>query len=94
VPITSARRYYLLSRQQMSLEGEPAMAGVWRAKQEAQPGAPLPAGFPEAESLARAGYTTVEDLDGACADELEDQACLSPPAAAAVLTALAALLDP
>lgn len=64
--------------------------GIWRAKQEAEPGAPLPSDFPYAERLAAAGYTTQEDLDGADEEELR---CLGFQVREAqrILAALAAL---
>lgn len=66
----SARRFYLSKRRQALDVGDTGLAGVWRAKQEAQPGAPLPGTFPAAEALSTAGYTTYEDLQGASVNEL------------------------
>lgn len=65
------RRYYLLQRQQCQRAEEISAAGVWRWKQERQPGTALPETFPSLTRLAAAGYTTVEDLDGADEAELE-----------------------
>lgn len=67
--IPSARRFYLLQRIYWR-DFDLGFDGVWRAKQEAQPGTTLPATFPALTALATAGYTTVEDLDGATEDEL------------------------
>lgn len=47
-----------------------ALEGVWRAKQEAEPGTPLPSDFPYLTRLAQSGYTTVHDLDGADVEEM------------------------
>lgn len=70
---------------------EPALRDVWHAKQSEEPGTDLPTGFPAKAELAVAGYTTVEDLDGADVEELEDYAGISQLQASAVLAALAAL---
>lgn len=68
--VGSARRYFLLKRLAALKERLPALAGVWRWRQEQEPATPLPAGFPFAELLTAAGYTAEEDLQGADADEL------------------------
>lgn len=67
------------------------MASVWRAKQEAQPGTPLPITFPFLLDLANGGYTTREDLTGADLYELVQIARLHRSDAQIVLTAFAAL---
>jgi hypothetical protein len=69
--ITSARRYYLLKRQSAAESCEKALESVWRAKQEAEPGTALPTDFPYLERLTTFGYTTLSDLDGCDACELE-----------------------
>lgn len=70
---------------------ELSLRDVWHAKQDGEPGVALPAGFPTKDELAAAGYTTVEDIDGADVEELEDYVGISQFQATAVLTALAAL---
>ena len=60
------RRFYLLQRIFCPYVEQ---RGVWRAKQEAEPGTPLPATFPALAALSAVGYTTAEDVRGA--DELE-----------------------
>lgn len=71
--------------------GDFETACVWRAKQEAQPGTPLPITFPFLLDLACGGYTTREDLDGADCFELVQIARLHKGDAQIVLTAFAAL---
>lgn len=88
------RRYYLRQRQQALADGDIAAAGVWRWKQERQPGVALPGTFYLLTRLAECGYTTIEDLDGADACELEDVVCLSDRDAARVLEELAELITP
>ena len=88
--IGSPRRVYLLARRFALLADELGLAGVWRAKQEAEPGAALPSGFPFTTKLDEAGYTTAADLDGADEHELVD-AGLSPREASTVLAAAAEL---
>ena len=66
--VNNTRRYYLLKRiyaRQNNIED-----GAWIAKQLAIAGTALPATFPHLTALAEHGYTAVEDLDGADADEL------------------------
>lgn len=70
---------------------ELGLRDVWRSKQEDEPGSPLASTFPSKAKLAEAGYTAVEDLDGADCAELEDYAGLSVSDARAVLAAVAAL---
>jgi len=85
--IARARRYYLLKRQVAAASREP-ISSIWQAKQEEEPGTALPADFPSLIALRRAGYTTVEDIDGADANELR-QAGVGD--AEAVLAAVALL---
>lgn len=68
--IRCPRRYYLHQRIDALACGEPALSGAWRAKQEAQPGTALPSDFPLRLRLIDAGYSTIEDIDGADATEL------------------------
>lgn len=88
--IKSARRYYLHKRLEARLYFCDDADGVWRAKQEAEPGTPLPSDFPIREALAALGYTTSQDLDGADAAELE-RAGLTTRQANEVIAAFAAI---
>lgn len=67
--VNRPRRYYLGQRSNALEAGETVLASFWRGKQEAQPGTPLAADFPFRAQLVEAGYTTLEDIDGA--DTLE-----------------------
>lgn len=88
----TARRYYLRKRLFELRNGDrPGQDGVWRSKQESEPGVALPATFPFLSTLAPCGYETVEDVDGADVDELRELG-LSRLEAEAVLTALAPLI--
>lgn len=89
--IGSVRRHRLLKRLVATELGYVELAAVWRAKQEATAGTALPATFPFASSLAAVGYSTVEDLSGATADELVTYAALALRDAETVIRALAAL---
>lgn len=88
-----ARRYYLRKRiYELRHGSRSGQDGIWRAKQEAEPGVALPATFPFLSShLAPCGYETVEDLDGASVDELRELG-LTRLEAEAVLAALAPLI--
>lgn len=85
----STRRYYLLKR--LAARRDCLEEGVWLALQNEQSGTALPDDFPYRAELAEAGYSTVQDLDGASPDELSEFANLFSTAAKAVLAALAAL---
>lgn len=87
----SYRRYLLFKRTAWRDMDNSAMQGVWRQKQEEQPGTPLPTTFPFLSELATGGYTTREDLDGATVPELQRIARLGMMDAETVLTAYAAL---
>jgi len=89
--VSSPRRYYLLKRLEARRSQNQPLDGVWRSKQESQPGTALPTTFPFRSQLVAAGYSTAEDLDGATADELVDHVSLSSRDAAAVVAAAAAL---
>lgn len=67
--VRRARRYYLLKRLSATRE-DSGLASAWRGLQEREPGTSLPASFPGRESLVAAGYTTIEDVDGADVSEL------------------------
>jgi len=86
------RRYYLRQRQQAVRDEEWDLAGVWRTKQQAQPGTALPTDFPHLTRLAAQGYTTREDLDGATESELQLQG-FSSREAKAILAAIALLVS-
>jgi hypothetical protein len=89
--VYSVRRYYLLESLAADLRGEEAMADLFRQKQQSVPGTALADDFPSKSLLASAGYTTIEDVNGADAEELEC-AELTPKQAQAALSAIAALL--
>jgi len=89
--IKRPRRYYLAKR----LHNERLVDGLqayWRAAQEACAGDDLPTTFPSRSKLVAAGYSTIEDIDGATADELRDTVGLSRPEADQVIAGIAALL--
>lgn len=81
------RRFYLLKRLAAHRVTQHELEGMWAAKQLAEPGVELDADFPFRERLVSAGYLTVEDVQGANTEELQ-QAGLTPREAAAVLAAL------
>lgn len=85
--VHTLRRYCLLKRRMATAVDDEATADVWRAKQAEIAGTALDASVPHQTELATAGYTAVEDLDGADADELV-AAGLSYRQATAVLAAL------
>jgi hypothetical protein len=64
---------------------------VWRSKLQEYPGVELPSDFPSRAELMAAGYTTVDDVDGATPLELRLYARLSTTSANAVIAAAAAL---
>ena len=87
--VNNRRRYYLLKRlyaREHDLDSE----RVWQSKQEGIIGTAFPATFPLISALSTAGYSTVEDLDGADAAEL-CVAGLTSHEATAVLAAFSAL---
>ena len=92
--IKKPRRYYLRKSQELIARGgdDEALGLAFRAKQDGEPGTPLPADFPFRTTLAKARYTTREDLDGADERELMRFTPLTIRDARAVLKALAALL--
>jgi hypothetical protein len=85
------RRYLHRMRVNARFVGDRELAGVWRAKQEAQPGTLLPATFPFLLQLNAGGYEAREDLAGADIYELIQIARLHRGDAETVLTAFAAL---
>jgi hypothetical protein len=85
--VHTLRRYALCKRRVATAVGDEEIADVWRAKQAEVAGTPLPSAVPHQTELATAGYTAVEDLDGADIDELV-AAGLSYRQATAVLAAL------
>ncbi len=84
------RRYYLAKRHSET-ENDAGLESVWKAKQEAEPGAPLPVTFPCVAKLTTGGYTTVEDIRGAETAELQRYAGLTPREAQHVLLELSKL---
>lgn len=64
---------------------------MWQSKQEGVPAQALPSGFPSRAALLAAGYSTVDDVDGASCAELRQYARISNTAAQAVIAAVAAL---
>jgi hypothetical protein len=88
--IGSARRYYLHKRLEARLYLDDDADGVWKAKQEAEAGIPLPSTFAHRATLVGLGYSTSADLDGADAAELE-RAGLTTRQANEVIAAFAAL---
>lgn len=88
--IGTPRRHYLLKRLEARVYRDSDLETTWQAKQEAEPGTPLPGTFPFRAELAVFGYTTREDLDGADAEELE-RAGLALKEAESVISAIAAL---
>lgn len=80
------RRYLFGKRKQADVESRHGAASAYRTQQESEPGNPLPAGFILTTQLATAGYTTVDDLDGATVSELCG-AGFSRSEAAAILAA-------
>jgi hypothetical protein len=90
VSVTSKRRFCLLKRfakRRQCLEED-----VWIVKQAAEPGTALAADFPHRAALIAAGYSALEDLDGATTKELKRFARLSSQEADTVLAATAAAL--
>ena len=85
--VKNLRRYALLERlNALEVLCDDAIASMWLAKQEAEPGTPLPPDFPHRDRLVASGYSAIEDLDGA--DECELGAIgLSSRDAQAVLAA-------
>lgn len=70
VGFKSMRRVYLASARHFAQSDQHATADVYRAKQQAIAGDPLPENFPHLARLAELGYSTFQDIDGANADEL------------------------
>jgi hypothetical protein len=84
-----ARRYYLRKRLYYSrVEEDEGQASVWRSKQESEPGTALSSDFPYQEMLVNAGYSTLEDIDGADADELCEIAGFTASMAITILSAV------
>ncbi len=81
------RRYALLKRFYAARVGDTAIEMMWRGSQEAEPGSALPSAFPARTRLVAAGYTAIEDLNGATADELQRNAGLTASEAEAAIAA-------
>lgn len=86
----SPRRFYLAKRHAAACGSDTDLVETWRAKQEAEPGTPLPADFPHLETLEEQGYEMVEDLTGAGTSELETRG-FGLSEAEEIIAALAAL---
>ena len=84
------RRHCLLKRLFAERRDDPN-ADTWKHKQLAEPGDVLPPSFPWLSTLSAAGYTTVQDLDGATHRELR-RIGLNRRDADEILAALAALV--
>jgi hypothetical protein len=89
--VKSVRRYYLLERLAADARYDYSIGSVFRAKQEAEAATALPSDFPSLSILVAAGYSTIQDVDGADVEELQC-AGLTTKQAEAALTALTALL--
>lgn len=89
----SARRYYLLQAATSAVLGDTVLKHIWRAKQIAQPGNPLPQTLPLVDRLADAGYLTYQDLLGADARELRRIAGLTMGEAEHFMAAFTADLE-
>ena len=70
VTVNSLRRHRLLKWKCAEATDDPN-AQNWQAKHLAVSGTSLPVDFPGLATLATAGYTTVEDVNGADLDELK-----------------------
>lgn len=68
--VGTIRRYYRLRAEALRQQAAEAVAAVYEAKAEAQPGTQFPDNFPLRDRLIAAGYSVVEELRGATADEL------------------------
>ena len=88
--VKTRRRFYTLAYRD-ALRLLNGMDGVFQSLAAAQPHTDLPAGFPVLSLLQAAGYSAVEDLDGATESELVALG-LTTFQANAALAALVALL--
>lgn len=84
----NVRRYYLLKMRAARSTLDRALASTWQAKHDAEPGTPLVISTPGYSRLVAAGYTSVEDLDGATVAELVRETGVSRREAEAALAAL------
>lgn len=89
--IRTYRRYLRLKLEAAAMRMDYGLVGAWAAKLEANPGTPLAEDFPGRQKLAEAGYTALEDLDGATADELAAVKGLGASVVGQVLEAVATL---
>lgn len=88
--VGTTRRFYTLAYRD-ALKLQNGMDGVFLWLSQQQPHTDLPAGFPVLSLLQAAGYSAVEDLDGATESELVALG-LTTFQANAALAALPALL--
>ena len=72
----------------MTLERDEPITAQWHAKQNAEPGLDLRSDFPFRARLVAAFYTTLQDLDGATAAELQTFVGLSARDSLVVFAAL------
>ena len=82
------RRYYLLKSKSPEYDKYSVLPLVWRAKHGETAGTDLPVGFPGRDQLILAGYSTIEDVDGAEPAELMQYAGLSTSTAIAAVAAI------
>ncbi len=90
--VTTPRRYHLLKSRALDAFEEQGLAAAFRNRQYRGCGVRLPDNFPELAKLALARYVTVEDLDGANADEIAAATGLNLKTAERVVHALDHLL--
>lgn len=90
--VTTPRRYHLLKSRTLDEQEEQGLAAAFRSRQYRGCGVRLPDNFPELSKLASARYVTVEDLDGATAEEIAAATGLNLKTAERVLHALDQLL--
>lgn len=86
------RRYHLLKSRSLDADEEQDLAAAFRWKQFQACGDILPDNFPELTKLTAARYVTVEDLDGATAEEIANATGLNLKTCERILTALDLLL--
>lgn len=68
--IGTLRRHYRRRYQNALARGDEGVAAVFEGKRLAEPGTPLPDGFPARELLVENRYETLEDLAGVTVTEL------------------------
>lgn len=86
--VITPRRYWLLKSRACAARGEEGLALAFLSKHRDAPGTALPDDFPSRPALVAAGYTVLEDLQGATVEELVEDAMLSRRDAELVLAAV------